>query len=147
MARAVHDWTRAAYGLPEHALVFVDRWADEVWGEFETETKDVLLSPKLLLREDPTPLLSALAHENRHAVQYELVEELERREGDRRPATGRPEVDWLEVGWWRDATRRYMPYRTDHWKPYFYSPLEVDAREAVTSLVDRGFWAADRGDE
>lgn len=146
-ARAVHDWIRAAYGLEEHALVFVDRWADEVWGEFETETKDVLLSPKLLLREDPTPLLSALAHENRHAVQYELVEELERREGERRSGSGRPEVDWLEVGWWRDATRRYMPYRTDHWKPYFYSPLEVDAREAVASLVDRGFWAADRGDE
>jgi hypothetical protein len=102
------------------------------------------VSPRVLLQDDPTTLLDTLAHENRHAVQYELVEELEQNRGRGEEDTPGSDVDWVEVAWWRDATRSYLPYRTDHWKPYFYNPLEVDAREAGSNLVDRGFWSADR---
>lgn len=144
MARAVHRWVRVVYGLPPRTLTFADDWEDEVWGDFQPETKDVRIHPMLLLRDDPATLLNTLAHENRHAVQYELVEELEHHQRAGQEAGLRPEVDWNEVSWWRDATRRYLPYRTDHWKPYFYNPLEVDAREADAHLIDKGFWSADR---
>ena len=144
MARAVHRWVRVVYGLSPRTLIFADDWEDEVWGDFQPETKDVRIHPMLLLRDDPATLLNTLAHENRHAVQYELVEELEHHQRAGQEARLRPEVDWIEVSWWRDATRRYLPYRTDHWKPYFYNPLEVDAREADAHLIDKGFWSADR---
>jgi hypothetical protein len=143
IARTLHLWIREEYGLPSRPLLFANEWAQDVWGDFYPETKHVRLSPRVLLRDDPTPLLDTLAHENRHAVQYELVEELERHREQPEPPL-RVEVDWVEVAWWRDATQRYRPYRTDQWKPYFYNPLEVDAREAGSNLVDKGFWQADR---
>jgi hypothetical protein len=144
IARTIHLWIREEYCLPARPLVFANDWAQDVWGDFQPETKHVRMSPRVLLRDDPTTLLDTLAHENRHAVQYELVEELELHGGVSPNAALRPEVDWVEVSWWRDATRRYRPYRIDHWKPYFYNPLEVDAREAGSNLVDKGFWLADR---
>jgi hypothetical protein len=144
LARSLHRWIREEYGLVPRPLVFANEWGQEVWGDFQPETKDVRVSPRVLLQDDPTALLDTLAHENRHAVQYDLVEELERHRDRGREEHLRSEVDWVEVSWWRDATRSYLPYRTDHWKPYFYNPLEVDAREAGSNLVDRGFWFADR---
>jgi hypothetical protein len=143
LARGLHRWIRDEYGLPDRDLVFANEWEKEVWGDFQPETKDVRISPRVLLQDDPTTLLDTLAHENRHAVQYELVEQLEH-DGGGPAAALRADVDWVEVTWWREATHSYLPYRTDHWKPYFYNPLEVDAREAGTNLVDRGYWAADR---
>lgn len=144
LARGLHRWIRDEYGLPPRELVFANEWEKEVWGDFQPETKDVRVSPRVLLQDDPTTLLDTLAHENRHAVQYELVEQLDRGRDAGRESSLRADVDWVEVAWWRDATRSYLPYRTDHWKPYFYNPLEVDAREAGTNLVDRGYWSADR---
>jgi hypothetical protein len=144
IARTLHLWIREEYGLPGRPLVFANDWAEDVWGDFQPETRHVRLTPRVLLQDDPTALLDTLAHENRHAVQYQLVEELESHRQLDREGQLRPEVDWVEVAWWRDATRRYRPYRSDHWKPYFYNPLEVDAREAGANLVDKGFWSADR---
>jgi hypothetical protein len=144
IARTLHLWIRQEYCLAPRPLVFANEWAQDVWGDFQPETKHIRLSPRVLLRGDPTALLDTLAHENRHGVQYELVEELERHRERRQESLLRSEVDWVEVAWWRDATRRYRPYRSNHWKPYFYNPLEVDAREAASNLVDKGFWSADR---
>jgi hypothetical protein len=134
MARAAHAHMRKGFGLDPKWLQVADGWPAFLHGHFDPRTKEISVNARLLKADDPTALLEALAHENRHAVQQERME-------GRQPIpyiedTGRGEVDT-----WITATGNYT--QTEY-VDYHYNALEVDAREAATSVIDAGFWAEHR---
>jgi hypothetical protein len=134
MAQAAHAYIRGGFGLGPKPLQLAHEWPAYLHGDFDPRTKDITVNASLLRADDPSALLGALAHENRHAVQQERME-------GRQPIpyvehTGRGEVDT----WIADGGR----YTQAEYVDYHYNALEVDAREAATSLVDAGFWAEHR---
>jgi hypothetical protein len=133
MARAAHAYIRKAYGLDPRPLRLEDL-PDYQLGEFDPRTKDVTVNARLLEEDDPTALLATLGHENRHAVQQERVD-------GRQPVPYGDQVGSREVEIWDQAGQKYG---TGVYVDYHYNELEVDAREAATSLVDEGFWVEHR---
>jgi hypothetical protein len=134
MARAAHDYIRAGYDLRPQELRLARGQPEILHGDFDPLTKEVTVNASLLRRDDPTAVLNALAHENRHAVQQERVEGVQ-------PIPYEDRIGKGEVTTWTEAARRYT---RNEYMDYHYNPLEVDAREAATSLVDEGFWAEHR---
>jgi hypothetical protein len=134
MAQAAHAYIRKGYGLDKRPLQLANDWPGFLLGDFDPRTKEVTVNAGLLRSDDPTLLLDALAHENRHAVQQERME-------GRQPVPYREDVGYTEVDAWRAASSSYTQ---SEYVDYHYNALEVDAREAATSLVDEGFWVEHR---
>jgi hypothetical protein len=134
MARAAHAYIREGYGLDQRPLQLARSWPRFLLGDFNTRTKDVTVNATLLKAHDPTAMLDALAHENRHAVQQERMQ-------GRQPIPYSEHVGRHEVDAWIAATGTYTQ---DQYVEYHYNALEVDAREAASSLVDEGFWVEHR---
>ena len=134
MARAAHAYIRTGYGLDQRPLHLAKDWPAFLLGDFNPRTRTVTVNARLLKADDPTALLGALAHENRHAVQQERMD-------GRQPVPYGDDVGHTEVDAWKDATGTYT---RDQFVDYHYNALEVDAREAATSLVDEGFWVEHR---
>jgi hypothetical protein len=134
MARTAHAYIRRGYGLDEGTLRIAKGWPDYLLGYFDPRSGHVTVNARLLRFEDPTALLGALAHENRHAVQQERME-------GRQPIPYSEDVGHDEVDAWTTATGTYTQ---DQYVEYHYNALEVDAREAASSLVDEGFWVEHR---
>jgi len=134
MAQAAHACIRKGYGLDRTPLRFAHDWPGFMLGDFNPRTKEVTVNADLLKSDDPTPLLDAVAHENRHAVQQERME-------GRQAIPYGDQVGHAEVDAWRAAARTYTQ---SEYVDYHYNALEVDAREAATSLVDEGFWVEHR---
>jgi hypothetical protein len=134
IAQDVHAFIRNAYGLGGASLHVATDWPAFLLGYFDPRTKAVTVNARLLKREDPTMLLYTLAHENRHAVQQERMD-------GRQVIPYEEQVGDTEVEAWRTASGSYSQ---DEFVDYHYNALEVDAREAATSLVDEGFWVEHR---
>jgi hypothetical protein len=134
MARAAHDYIRAGYDLRPQELTLTRGWPENIHGDFDPLTKEVTVNASLLRHDDPTTVLNALAHENRHAVQQERVEGAQ-------PIPYEDRIGREEVTAWTEGACRYT---RNEYMDYHYNPLEVDAREAATSVVEEGFWAEHR---
>ena len=134
MAQAAHACIRKGYGLDGTRFHVARGWPHFLLGNFDARTKEVSVNAHLLRSDDPTPLLHTLAHENRHAVQQERIE-------GRQPVPYSEQVGHTEVDAWKEAAGKY---KQDVFVDYHYNALEVDAREAATSLVDEGFWVEHR---
>jgi hypothetical protein len=134
MTRAAHAYIRGGFGLGPKQLQLAHDLPPYLHGDFDSRTKDITVNASLLRADDPSALLGALAHENRHAVQQERME-------GRQPVPYSDQVGHGEVEVWDQATSTYTQ---SEYVDYHYNALEVDAREAATSLVDAGFWAEHR---
>jgi hypothetical protein len=134
MARDANAFVRKGYGLQPGALYVASDWPAYLLGNFDPRTKAVTVSARLLKHDDPTLLLRTLAHENRHAVQQERMD-------GRQAVPYSDQVGETEVDVWREASDNYTQ---NVYVDYHYNALEVDAREAATSLVDEGFWVEHR---
>src|SRR5438309_6458358 len=134
MAQTAHAYMRGAFGLRPNPLRLAPDMPDYQLGEFDPHAKVVSVNARLLEADDPTTLLATIAHENRHAVQQERVD------GHQAVPYG-DRVGEREVNIWKEAGCRYGP---QVYVDYLYNALEVDAREAGSSLVDEGFWAEHR---
>jgi hypothetical protein len=134
MTRAAHAYIRGGFGLDPKSLQLADGWPAFLHGHFDPRTKEICVNARLLKAHDPTPLLEALAHENRHAVQQERMEG--KQAVPYSEQTGHGEVDaWIAAS---------GTYTQNEYVDYHYNALEVDAREAANSVVDGGFWAEHR---
>lgn len=134
MAQVAHDYIRERYDLVPQPLHLARDWPEGLHGDFDPLHKQVTVNAGLLRRDDPSSLLNTLAHENRHAVQQERIEGNQAVPYEDR--IGRTEVD----AWAVDGQK----YNRDVFVQYHYNTLEVDAREAASSVVDEGFWAEHR---
>jgi hypothetical protein len=134
MAQAAHAYIRGGLGLDQRPLRLALDMPDYQLGEFDPHGKVVSLNARLLEDDDPTALLAAVAHENRHAVQQERMEGLQ-------AVPYREQVGEREVDIWKEAG---CQYGNRVYVDYLYNALEVDAREAATSLIDEGFWVEHR---
>lgn len=125
-----HDTIRQAYGAEPKLLIF-EQLPQDVLGEFDPKTGDVVIDPDLLFEDDPLEVLKPLAHENRHDVQNRIIEEHRQQRESLDPDA--------EVRIWDEAKTNYTTKKP---KRYHYNALEVDAREAETEL-ERGFMRRD----
>jgi hypothetical protein len=134
MTRAAHAYIRGGFGLDPKPLQLAHDWPPFYHGDFDPRTGEVTVNASLLKADDPSALLGALAHENRHAVQQERME-------GRQAVPYSDQVGHGEVEAWAKATSTYTQ---NEYVDYHYNALEVDAREAATSVIDAGFWAEHR---
>jgi hypothetical protein len=137
MAQRAHAFIREAYGLRASPLLYDLNLPPKVAGSFDSDKGQVSLNAALLEDAHPGELLDALAHENRHDVQVELVKQL-RSASDRGLAPPvRDDVDWSDVDNWATA---WGQYDTNDATAYFANELEVDARRAGLQLAGNGYW-------
>ena len=134
MAQVAHDYIRERYDLAPQPLHLARDWPEGLHGDFDPLHKQVTVNAGLLRRDDPTSLLNTLAHENRHGVQQERIE-------GNQPVPYEDRIGRTEVDAWAVDGQKY---NRDVFVQYHYNTLEVDAREAASSVVNEGFWAEHR---
>lgn len=124
MARSIHDHVRAGYGLGPRELSVSGDMDENVHGAFTPESGDVAINRRLLESGDPEEVIRTLGHENRHALQEEVIQ------GERESPSGSD----IESGIWRNAGTEYDGGDFEG-RGYAYNPLETDARAAGDGVV------------
>jgi hypothetical protein len=116
---------RNAYGLDDRS----PEWVQEPgsYGRFFEDTERVGYTDLVLEDDDPAEAIKTVAHENRHAFQWEVIH-------DRKPEpeAGRS-VDWSQA--WRDYPTNHPDLWTKQEEQHYRSnPLEIDARVAENAI-------------
>lgn len=124
LARSIHDHVRAGYGLEPRDLVVSDGMPENVRGAFSPETGDVAINRTLLDNDDPEETIRTIGHENRHALQEEVMR------GDRENPSGSDR----ETEIWQGAGADYDGGDFEG-RGYAYNALETDARAAGDGVV------------
>ncbi len=124
MARSIHEHVRAGYGLEPRDLTVSDDMGDDVHGAFTPESGDVAINRRLLENRDPEEAIRTLGHENRHALQDEVI----RGKGES------PSGSAVESDIWRSAEAEYNGGDFEG-RGYAYNALETDARAAGDGVV------------
>jgi hypothetical protein len=134
LAQRAHAAIREAYGLPAIPLMYDMGLPPQVAGRFDATSGQVSINANLLDDDLPGELLDTLAHENHHAVQTRLVEEL----GDTEQGAANPQ-EWSAARRWASAWNEYDLNDT---RAYFNNDLEKDARRAGLQVAGNGYWRA-----
>lgn len=134
LAQRAHAAIREAYGLPASPLMYDMGLPAQVAGRFDATSGQVSINANLLDDDMPGELLDTLAHENHHAVQTYLVDQLGG--GETGAATAQ---EWSAARRWASAWNEYDLNDT---KAYFNNELEKDARRAGLQVAGNGYWRA-----
>lgn len=116
-------------------------WEPESWGP-NGQARDggatIALNERLL--DDPQ-IINTLAHEMRHAHQFEAIDDLDG--GFRWPWESDPfdhhedlGVTEEEAETWRENFEDYQDVDNDGWDAYYEQPVEVDAREEGREVLE-----------
>jgi hypothetical protein len=135
LAQRAHAAIREAYGLPAIPLLYDMGLPPQVAGRFDASTGQVSINANLLDDDLPGELLDTLAHENHHAVQTSLVDEL----GDTGPGVAATPQEWSAARRWASAWNEYDLNDT---RAYFNNAMEKDARRAGLQVAGNGYWRA-----
>jgi hypothetical protein len=139
LAQRAHAFIREAYGLERSPLLYDLNLPPQVAGRFDPSTGQVSINASLLEEDHPGELLDTIAHENRHAVQVDLMQEIHQAWDQGIEEPDRAGVDWSVVAGWTDAWTRYD---ANDAATYHENELEVDARRAGLQLAGNGYWRA-----
>ena len=130
LLQTIANVERCRLGLPNELNVGADNLKDEIRGQYNDRTHQIIINMDVILYDDPEDVLKTLLHEAYHSYEHRCAE-------------ARLLIDekyrslkfFREAAVYGDEFSRYIDYRDDG-VGYYYQLVEADARQYASEAVE-----------